>query len=88
MASARPVVSTKIAGVPEQIVHGETGFICKPGDVAELADSLEKLLRSHELREQFGAAGMRRERQLARPAMTTYHTNRISSMGDPYEDDH
>lgn len=60
MASARPVVSTKIAGVPEQIVHGETGFICKPGDTAELADSLEKLLRSHELREQFGAAGQRR----------------------------
>jgi glycosyltransferase involved in cell wall biosynthesis len=60
MASARPVVSTKIAGVPEQIVHGETGYICKPGDVTELADSLEKLLRSRELREQFGAAGQRR----------------------------
>jgi glycosyltransferase involved in cell wall biosynthesis len=60
MASARPVVSTKIAGVPEQIVHGETGFICKPGDVNELADSLEKLLRSAELRAQFGLAGMRR----------------------------
>ena len=60
MASARPVVSTKIAGVPEQIVHGETGFICKPGDTAELADALEKLLRSSELREQFGAAGQQR----------------------------
>lgn len=60
MASARPVVSTRIAGVPEEIVHGETGFICKPGDTAELADSLEKLLRSSELREQFGAAGQRR----------------------------
>ncbi len=60
MASARPVVSTQIAGVPEQIVHGETGTICKPGDSAELADSLEKLLRSRELREQFGAAGQKR----------------------------
>ena len=60
MASARPVVSTTIAGVPEQIVHGETGFICKPGDPVELADSLEKLLCSPELREQFGAAGQRR----------------------------
>ncbi len=60
MASARPVVSTRIAGVPEQIVHGETGFICKPGDTAELADALEKLLRSYELREQFGAAGQQR----------------------------
>ncbi len=60
MASARPVVSTKLAGVPEQIVDGETGFICTPGDTAGLAEALEKLLRSQELREQFGAAGQRR----------------------------
>lgn len=60
MASARPVVSTHIAGVPEQIEHGETGFICQPGDEAGLADALEKLLRSPELRTQMGAAGQRR----------------------------
>ncbi len=60
MASARPVVSTEIAGVPEQIVHGETGYICGPGDTEELAGSLEALLKSRELREQFGAAGQRR----------------------------
>ncbi len=62
MASARPVVSTRIAGVPEQIVDGETGFICTPGDEAGLADALEKLLRSPELRRQFGEAGQRRLR--------------------------
>ncbi len=60
MASARPVVSTCIAGVPEQIVHGVTGFICQPGDEAGLADALEKLLRSEKLRMEFGAAAKRR----------------------------
>ncbi len=60
MASARPVVSTSIAGVPEQIVDGETGCICTPGDEAGLAGALEKLLRSPELRAQMGAAGQRR----------------------------
>ena len=60
MASARPVVSTRIAGVPEQIVDGETGYICEPGDEKGLADALEKLLRSPELRAQMGAAGQRR----------------------------
>lgn len=60
MASGKPVVSTRIAGVPEQIVDGETGFICAPGDETGLADALEKVLRSQELREQFGAAGRRR----------------------------
>ena len=60
MASGKPVVSTRIAGVPEQIVDGETGFICEPGDEPGLADALEKVLRSQELRERFGAAGRRR----------------------------
>ncbi len=57
MASAKPVVSTRIAGVPEQIVDGETGFICEPGDEEGLANALEKVLRSPELRRQFGEAG-------------------------------
>lgn len=60
MASGKPVVSTRIAGVPEQIVDGVTGFICEPHDEAGLADALEKLLRSTELRRQFGAAGRQR----------------------------
>lgn len=60
MASARPVVSTSIAGVPEQIIDGVTGYICQPGDEAGLADALEKLLRSDDLRRQFGAAGRSR----------------------------
>jgi hypothetical protein len=62
MASARPVVSTRIAGVPEQIVDGQTGFICEPGDERGLAEALEKLLRSPELRRQFGEAGQQRLR--------------------------
>src|SRR5688572_44675 len=60
MASARPVVSTSIAGVPEQIVDGQTGYICAPGDEVALADALEKLLRSEKLRAEFGAAAKRR----------------------------
>jgi glycosyltransferase involved in cell wall biosynthesis len=60
MASARPVVSTYIAGVPEQIIDGQTGCICQPGDETGLADALEKLLRSSDLRRQFGEAGQKR----------------------------
>jgi glycosyltransferase involved in cell wall biosynthesis len=60
MASAKPVVSTRIAGVPEQIVDGETGFICEPGDEEGLANALEKVLRSPELRRKLGEAARRR----------------------------
>ncbi len=60
MASARPVVSTRLAGVPEAVVDGETGLLTDPGDERALADALERLLKSPELRRTLGDAGRRR----------------------------
>jgi glycosyltransferase involved in cell wall biosynthesis len=60
MACARPVVSTELAGIPETVIGGETGFLVSPGDVPGLADALEKLLRSRDLRSQLGEAGKAR----------------------------
>jgi glycosyltransferase involved in cell wall biosynthesis len=36
-----PVVATDVGSFKEEIVEGETGFICKPGDTADLAKTLE-----------------------------------------------
>jgi glycosyltransferase involved in cell wall biosynthesis len=44
MALRRPVLATCIAGVPELVQHGETGWLCPPGDVDALAAALEELL--------------------------------------------
>jgi glycosyltransferase involved in cell wall biosynthesis len=60
MASARPVVSTRLAGSPELVVDGQTGMLTPPGDSTALADALEQLLRHPELRLRFGDAGRRR----------------------------
>src|SRR5438552_11936525 len=57
MASARPVVSTCLAGIPELVVHGETGTLVSPGDTAALAQALEQLLRNSDLRLRYGRAG-------------------------------
>lgn len=54
LASGTPVVSTKIAGIPEQVSDGETGFLIQPGDVTTLADHLQSLLVDKELRESMG----------------------------------
>jgi glycosyltransferase involved in cell wall biosynthesis len=59
MAAARPVVSTRLAGIPEMVRDGESGLLVAPGDVVALADALESLLRDPQLRERFGAAGRR-----------------------------
>jgi glycosyltransferase involved in cell wall biosynthesis len=42
------------------VAEGETGFLVPPGDAAALADRLEQLLRSPELRRTMSAAGPRR----------------------------
>jgi glycosyltransferase involved in cell wall biosynthesis len=60
MAAARPVVSTRLAGIPELVVDGQTGLLVPPGDSAALAQALEQLLRVAELRLQFGNAGRER----------------------------
>jgi glycosyltransferase involved in cell wall biosynthesis len=60
MASARPVVSTRLAGIPELVVDGETGMLAPPGDSTALAHALEQFLRDPGLRLRFGDAGRSR----------------------------
>lgn len=57
MASGLPVVSTDIAGIPEQVADGESGYLIRPGDVDALANRLERLIDSRERRQSFGRAG-------------------------------
>src|ERR1041385_6956926 len=59
MATARPVVSTRLAGIPEMVCNGESGGLVNPGDVQGLANALESLLRDQQLRVRLGAAGRR-----------------------------
>jgi colanic acid/amylovoran biosynthesis glycosyltransferase len=63
MASARPVVSTRLAGIPELVVDGHTGMLARPGDSSVLAHALEQLLGDPELRLRFGDAGRARIEQ-------------------------
>jgi glycosyltransferase involved in cell wall biosynthesis len=63
MASARPVVSTTLAGIPESVVDKETGFLVPAGESGLFADALEALCRDAELRARFGAAGRSRIEQ-------------------------
>jgi glycosyltransferase involved in cell wall biosynthesis len=60
MASGRSVVATTVAGIPESVVHGETGLLVPPNEPALLANALERLIQNAPLRSQFGAAGRER----------------------------
>jgi glycosyltransferase involved in cell wall biosynthesis len=63
MAAARPVVSTRLAGIPESVVNDQTGVLVSPGDTTALAQALDRLLRDAELRLRYGRAGRARVEQ-------------------------
>ena len=43
MASALPVVATRVGGIPELVVDGESGFLVEPDDPTALAEALERV---------------------------------------------
>jgi N-acetyl-alpha-D-glucosaminyl L-malate synthase BshA len=51
MACGTPVVASRVGGLPEVIVHGQTGFLHPPGDLAAMAASAVALLEDRALRE-------------------------------------
>jgi glycosyltransferase involved in cell wall biosynthesis len=63
MASCKPVVASRIGGLPSTVVNGITGLLCEPGDPDDLARQLEVLLDDPGLRERMGLAGRRRFEQ-------------------------
>jgi glycosyltransferase involved in cell wall biosynthesis/predicted O-methyltransferase YrrM len=60
MAAGKPVVASRIGGLPFTVIDGATGLLCEPGDPADLARKLETLLDDPEQRRRMGEAGRRR----------------------------
>ena len=58
-----PVVSTDEGGIPSVVKDGENGLIAKRNDPQSLADCLERLLNSPELREQMGENGYKKYKE-------------------------
>ena len=57
MAAQVPVLTTRIAGVPELVEDGVSGRLVSPGDVDAFAEALDELLSDADLRRSCGAAG-------------------------------
>lgn len=57
MAAARPVVTTRIAGVPELVENGVSGVLVPPGNVDALCDALGDVTQDIDLQQKMGRAG-------------------------------
>jgi glycosyltransferase involved in cell wall biosynthesis len=62
MAHGRPVVATRVGGLLDLVIDGETGILVPPRDPAALRAALERLLADPDLRRRLGAAGRDRAR--------------------------
>lgn len=60
MAAGLPVVATAVAGVPELVAEGETGFLVPPKDADALRDALLRVLQLPDAGRALGVAGQRR----------------------------
>lgn len=60
MASGKPVVATKVGGVPEIVLDGETGILVPSKNPDALAQAILKLLMNPALAKEMGRAGRRR----------------------------
>ncbi len=59
-ARGRAVVATDAGGIPDLVAHEREGLLVAPGNVAELAASLERVLTNPALAERLGAAARER----------------------------
>jgi len=57
MAAAKPVVATRVGGVPELVVDGETGILVPPENPEALARAIADLLQNREQANRMGSAG-------------------------------
>jgi len=65
-----PVIATDIGGLPELVVHGETGYLFPIGETDQMAEAAAALLKDHERHERF--------RKKARDrAVRDFNANRI-----------
>jgi glycosyltransferase involved in cell wall biosynthesis len=60
MAAGRPVVASRVAGIPDQVVDGVTGRLVAPGDPTALAAAVADVLGRPGQAEHMGAAGRHR----------------------------
>jgi len=60
MAAGLPVVATRVGGIPEMVIEGQTGLLVPPGDPEAMAGALTRALTDAAWRKQAGRAGRER----------------------------
>ena len=77
MACGKPVVASRLDGIPEAFVDGEHGLLVKPGDAMALAHALRCLAADSGWRAQLGQAGRHHVERLFTRAHQAVHFHQL-----------
>jgi len=81
MACGVPVVGSRIGGLPEVIVDGETGYLCGPHDIGCMRELVLGLLRDEGHRLEIGAAARERAiREFSRDRIVDQYVDAYSRL--------
>jgi glycosyltransferase involved in cell wall biosynthesis len=59
MSTGRALIASRIGGLTDLVIDGETGLLVAPGDTRELAQAMQRLIADPELCQRMGEAGRR-----------------------------
>jgi glycosyltransferase involved in cell wall biosynthesis len=74
MTLGKPVVATRVGGVPDLVTEGETGYLVDHGDVSSTANALVRLLTDPDLRHRLGRRAAARARLDFHPEAVAHQT--------------
>lgn len=71
MAAGRPIIASKVGGIPSLVENGKTGLLVPPGDAAALVRSLEWMLQNPDDARRMGRRGRGRCRGFSTESMVS-----------------
>lgn len=70
MSCEVPVIASKVGGIPEVVIDGETGFLAPKGAISEMAEKALVILGDQELKRKLGETARTRAKELFSPEQT------------------
>jgi glycosyltransferase involved in cell wall biosynthesis len=80
MAAGKPVVASRVGGIPDLVHDGETGYLVPPADAKALSDAILKLLKNPDQAKLMGQRGKECCRQFSLEAMIAKLDNLYSDL--------
>lgn len=85
MALGKPVIGSRLAGIPEQIEDGVNGLLFEPGADEQLASKIALLIRDEKLRETFGLSSVAKYQREFLPGVALESYKRLYGLDNSVE---